>query len=295
MPFVKKVLSAVAAAAVSASMAMTACAPAAPEPPETLKILCIGNSFSTDTAEYVAQIALDLGVQDVTVGNLYIGGCSIRKHYYNATTDAFAYEYYLNTGDGWTMTKNRRIRDVIKSDGWDYIAIQHGTSDGSRYAEEEYYEKLPALARWIRDLAPEKTKIAFNMTWVGERNSHEEMLAFGNQQERYYQAIADLTRDLIVPMENIDIVSPTGTAVQNARSAKCGVPLTRDNYHLSLEFGRYIAGLTFFKALTGCDISAIEWAPDGVNDTLRTIAVQSAENAVATPFEVTAYIKNDEE
>lgn len=285
----KKVISAVAAAAVTASMALTACTPAAPTPPETLKILCIGNSFSADTSEYVADIALSLGVAEVTVGNLYIGGCSIRKHYYNATTAAPAYEYYINAGDGWSMTKNNRIQDVINSEDWDYISIQHGTADGSRYAEEDYYEKLPALAAWIRERAPEHTKIAFNMTWVGERNSHEEMIAFGNNQDKYYQAIADLTSELIVPMENIDIVSPTGTAIQNARAAKCGIPLTRDNYHLSLDFGRYIAGLTFFKALTGCDIADISWAPEGVDEEARQIAVTCAENAVTTPFTVTEY------
>ena len=40
---------------------------------ETLKILTIGNSFSDDSMEYVANIALSLGIKKVVLGNLYIG------------------------------------------------------------------------------------------------------------------------------------------------------------------------------------------------------------------------------
>ena len=42
-----------------------------------LKILFIGNSFSADTAEYLYPVANNLGVENVKIGNLFIGGCSI--------------------------------------------------------------------------------------------------------------------------------------------------------------------------------------------------------------------------
>ena len=41
-----------------------------------LKILTVGNSFSDDTMEYVWQIADDLGVENIYLGNLFIGGCT---------------------------------------------------------------------------------------------------------------------------------------------------------------------------------------------------------------------------
>ncbi len=254
--------------------------------PEEIKILCIGNSFSCDTIEHVANIALSLGVKKVTLGNLYIGGCSIKKHYANAVNDTHAYEYFYNTGSGWSSTYNHSIKDTLESEKWDFVSIQHGTNDGSRYAEEASYTDLPALVAYIRSYLPESTKIAFNMTWVGEPNSHEEMVAFGNDQLKYYKAVAALTSSLVANTEGINIVSPTGTAIQNARTASVG-KLTRDNYHLSLKLGRYIAGLTFFKALTGADISQIKWAPEGLNDYMRAVALESAQNAINTPFSVT--------
>jgi hypothetical protein len=256
------------------------------ELPEELKILCIGNSFSCDTIEHVANIALSLGVKKVTLGNLYIGGCSIRKHYANATADSKSYEYFYNTGSGWSSTKGHSIKATLESEDWDYISIQHGTADGSRYAEEEYYKDLAPLIKYIRQYVKSETKIAFNMTWVGEPNSHEEMVAFGNDQLKYYQAVAKLTSDHVASIEGVDIVSPTGTAIQNARSADIGL-LTRDNYHLCLGLGRYIAGLTFFKALTGADITNIGWAPESVYGYKRELAIESVNNAFNTRYSVT--------
>lgn len=255
-------------------------------PPEDLKILCIGNSFSEDTVEYVADIALDLGVQSVTVANLYYGGCSINKHYYHAQNDLAVYDFNVNTGNGWTLTPSQSISSAIKSQDWDWISIQHGTADGSRYAEKESYENLPALVEYVRGIAGEDTKIAFNMTWVGEKNSHEEMISFKNNQLNYFEAIAALTQETVVPTPGIDLVSPTGTAIQNARTADV-IRLTRDKYHLSKDLGRYIAGLAFFKALTGLDIAGITWAPEGVDDYEKQVAIEAATNAVTTPFAVT--------
>lgn len=265
------------------------CASAEQELPEEIKILCIGNSFSCDTVEHVANIALSLGVKKVTLGNLYIGGCSIKKHYANAVGNLEAYEYFYNTGSGWTSTYNHSIKATLESDDWDYVSIQHGTNDGSRYAEEASYTELSSFAAYIRSYVPAKTKIVFNMTWVGEPASHEEMTAFGNDQLKYYIAVASLTESLVANTEGIDIVSPTGTAIQNARTASVGL-LTRDNYHLSLDLGRYIAGLTFFKALTGADITNISWAPASLNNYKKQVAVEAVNNALASPYSVTASV-----
>ena len=46
---------------------------------DTLKLLTVGNSFSDDAMEYVWQIASALGFKKIELGNLYIGGCSLRR------------------------------------------------------------------------------------------------------------------------------------------------------------------------------------------------------------------------
>ncbi len=261
--------------------------------PETLKVLCIGNSFAVDTAEHVPNIALNAGVKNVKFATLYYGGCSINKHYTNAINNNAPYEYYLNTGSGWSITPGHSILSALQSEEWDWISIQHGTGDGSRYAEEDSYANLENLINYVKQNAIGNPKIAFNMTWVGEVGSHEELIySFGNDTTLYYNAICALTRDFVSKTPGLDLISPTGTAIQNARTANVGL-LTRDNYHLSLTTGRYTAGLTFFKALTGADISNLSWAPQGMTPYMKAVAIESAANAIATPYAVTQSVAEE--
>lgn len=261
--------------------------PEAPVIPASFKVLFIGNSFSMDTVEYLAQIAQGCGVKEVLVANLYQGGCSIQKHEQQARNNSFSYEYSTNNGNEWTERGRTTIDLALKADNWDWVVIQHGTADGSRYAEEASYEKLPALVQHVKERVSEDTKIAFNMTWVGERNSHQELIAYANNQERYYNAIAALTKDTVATTEGIDLVVPTGTAIYNARTTTVR-PLFRDGYHLSLDSGRYIAGLTFFAAVTGVDVSEVTFVPEGLSAYAKAAAIESAMNAVKTPYEQTA-------
>ena len=255
---------------------------------EELKILSVGNSFSVDTMEHLAEVALAAGVKKITLGNLYIGGCSINRHWSTAQNDIAAYKYYTNNGLGWENTPEYKSSDAIKSEKWDYISIQHGTADGSRYTSEESYENLPALVAYIKSLAWQGAKIEFNMAWVGETyKNHHEINSYNGDLESMYRNLTRITRDLVSNVAGIDIVSPTGTAVQNARVLCPGRDFTRDGFHLSYDLGRYMASLTFFKALTGAPISHIRWAPEGVSDEDRRLAIKCAEMAVDNPFEIT--------
>jgi len=254
---------------------------------DCLKILSVGNSFSVDTMEYLPRLAAELGVKQVVFGNLYIGGCSIRRHFTNICEDAAAYKYYLSTGGEWSCTPDTRISDAVKSEKWDWISIQHGSGDGSMYSEPAAYEQLIPLIGKIREMAWSGVKIAFNMTWVGDKGcTRPEFLACGENQLLLYEKIARLTETLILPMQEVDVISPVGTAIQNARTAMTR-PLTRDSYHLSLDAGRYIAAMTFLKALSGLETEAVPWCPDGVDEQERRIAAEAVRCALRTPFAVT--------
>ena len=254
----------------------------------SLKILSVGNSFAVDTTQYATEIALDLGFQSVHIGTLYIGGCSINRHYQNAQTNAAAYTYYVNNGHGWQETRNVSIEDAIKSAEWDFISIQHGTGDGSRYTLQESYEHLPAIVAYIKEKASPKTKIAFNMAWVMEPDgTHPEIRSYNGDQLRMYETLARITERVVVPTKGLDIISPVGTAIQNARSiGKLGC-LCRDGFHLSYGEGRYIAALTFLGKLTQKNLDDVTFAPEGVGDEESKLAIECAKKAIEKPFEVT--------
>ena len=256
--------------------------------PKEWKVLSVGNSFAVDTMEHLAGIALNLGVERVKLGCLYVGGCSITMHHAHAMGDMPVYHYYTNDGSGWQCTPAYKISAAIASEQWDVISIQHGSKDGSRYTDPASYALLPALVEYIRAHAWEGVRIAFNMTWVGEPyDKHRELISYDRDQLRMYRLVTEITQSTVGAVAGIDVICPTGTAVQNARTSTLET-VSRDGYHLTYDVGRYLAGLTFFGKLTGADIRPVTWVPEGVSAWERRIAVESAANALANPYEVTA-------
>ena len=256
------------------------------EDDECLKILTIGNSFSDDSMEYVAEIAKDLGVKNIKLGNLYIGGCSLSKHYNNAIKDLKSYEYRTNQGNYWINKKGVSISEAIESENWDYISIQQNSGDSG--ISSSYSPYLEDLITYIYNTANEEAKIVFNMTWAYQQNStHQEFVKYNKNQITMYEAIVEAVKEKVRSNEDISMVIPVGTAIQNARTSFVGDTLTRDGYHLTYDFGRYVAGLTFVKQLTGLDISNVKYKPTKIDDSYRIIAIESAINAVEHPEEIT--------
>lgn len=251
-----------------------------------MNILCIGNSFSVDTTWLMPEIARDLGMTEVHFGNLFVGGCSVGQHLQHLETGAGVYKFYESRGGEWESREDFSISDAIASAHWDWISIQHGSKDGSRYSKWESYEALPRLVALVKQLAGPETKIAFNMTWVGDQDRPmSEMPEYRGRLDDLYRDIAALTKQRIVPLPGIDRVCPTGTAIQNFRLHHDG-PMTRDGYHLTGELGRYIAGLAFLKALTETDITKASWTPEGVTEQQRLDAIRAVEKAMEQPFAV---------
>lgn len=251
----------------------------------TLSILTVGNSFSDDTMEYVWQILKGLGVENVVLGNLYYGGCSILQHIGFAENGTDAYEYRLNTDGKWETVKNSKMSDAVANMHWDYICFQQA-SGYSGIAET--YDDLETLVNLVKFMSDGEAEFVWNMTWAYQQNStHVDFKKYGNDQEQMYRAIVEAVQTKILPRKDISAVSPCGTAIQNARTSYLGDTLTRDGYHLNLNYGRYTAGLTFVKAVTGLPAEDTDYVPRGVSEEEALVAKESAKNAVERPFEVT--------
>ena len=255
---------------------------------KSLKVLFVGNSFSVDTAQHLPEIALSMGVKELHIGVLYIGGCSTRLHYANITEQVEKYDYYESFGNNgeWSVKNGVSSNFAIKSDDWDVIALQHGTIDGSKNTDWQYYDKLQQLVNEISALAP-NAKIYFNMHWVGEsHHTHPEIRSFDGDTARMYEIITDIVKNKVSETEGLYGITYAGTAVQNARTARIET-LNRDGYHLSLGLGRYIAALAFYACVTGEDISDIEWTHPDMTAYEKAVAIESVKNALENPYAVT--------
>ncbi len=252
----------------------------------TLRILAIGNSFSVNAMEYLYQIAEDLGVDEVVLGNLYIPGCNLTTHWNNAKGDTASYEYYKNTTGEWKITPGTRMSDAIKEYDWDIITLQQVSGMSGRPDTFEPY--VTNLIEYVNETATNPDmRLAWHMTWAYQADStHNDFPYYDSDQMTMYNAIVQAVQSAVVSKSEIPIVIPAGTAIQNARTSKIGDTLTRDGYHLSSPLGCYIAGLTWAAVLGELDVSGISYTPSAAVQERLPLIIEAVEKAVATPFSV---------
>lgn len=255
--------------------------------PTTLKILTIGNSFSTDTMEHLYQIAENAGVKTIVLGNLYVGGCSLEQHISYGKNGTAAYTYWENTTGTWVKNTSKTMAYGIAAQDWDYISIQETSKTCG--LESSYTTNLPAMIDLVRTMNTD-AKLIFNMTWAYQQDSdHASFPNYNNDQMTMYNMIINCVNKCISPQEELEIIVPNMTAIQNARTSFLGDTLTRDGYHLNTNIGRYIAALTMYAAVTNAPIDHITCVPDAnfMDSTMLAIAKESVTNAINTPLSVT--------
>ncbi len=248
-----------------------------------LKILCIGNSFSEDATTYLSEIAKSAG-EDVLIGNLVIGGCSLETHLNNLTSDAPQYLYFLNKGKGFVLHENTVFLDAVKSERWDVITLQQASHDSG---VAESYAPLSPLLTELQKLCP-SAKFYWHMTWAYQKDSNHWAFPryYANNQSQMYESILSAVKKNVLTDSRFSGLIPNGTAVQNARTI-LGDTLTRDGFHLSLDLGRYLAGLTFFSVLTGKPVKGVSFFPEGVTEEQAEIAKKCVEHAINSPLQIT--------
>lgn len=260
--------------------------PEPPVEPKPLRILAIGNSFSSDAMEHLAEILVGEGYTDFILGNLYYGGCSLDRHRLHIENGAAAYDFRVNTGSGWTSSK-QNIQYGLDYADWQIITVQQ-VSGYSGIPES--YGNMQYIIDYVRDRVDPFVKIHFHMTWAYQSTSgHGDFAKYNRNQMQMYNAIVNTVQSLVVGNCNIEGYIPSGTAIQNLRTSYLGDTLTRDGYHLSTDIGRYTAALTWYKALTGADITDLTVVPkaySNIADHLPAIK-EAVNNAIANPFEVT--------
>ena len=231
-----------------------------PSGPDTLRILAVGNSFSDDGTEYIPGLLEAAGIHNVIIARLYIGGCSLERHCNEYAEGLSNYVYSKSQENKWeTVSKSASLLDGLKDEPWDIITIQETSGRTGIY--DTYQEWIPRLVGIIRKEARNpRAAIVWHETWAYASNSSHKMFKlYGNDQDRMYSGIVDCVRRASVDFD-LPVVIPSGEAIQIARDTRLNnqneVPmtnkvyqLTRDGYHLSRQFGRYIAACTWFEAL----------------------------------------------
>lgn len=218
-----------------------------------MKLLSIGNSFSTDSHKFLHSLAEQNGLS-LECYNLFIGGCSLQTHWENYVENNEFYDLEIN---GSESTRKISINEALTMQKWDVITVQQASAFSGMF--ETYEPYLTDLVAVVREKVP-TAKIYFHETWSYEIGSlHEGFLNYNSNQKEMYLCIKEASKkasDLI----NAEII-PTGDVVQFVREnisefdfKNGGISLCRDSFHLSEDYGRFLAGAVWFKKLTGQEL-----------------------------------------
>lgn len=213
---------------------------------KSMDILSIGNSFSQDAQRYLNKIAAADGVT-LTTYNLYIGGCTLYKHFKNMLSEQKAYALEMN---GTNTRFYVSLKEALLNREWDVITVQQASHLSTDY--DTYQPYLDELVAYIRKYVP-KAKIAVHQTWAYEQESRRlhEVMNYGDYKEMlcdvvasYQKAAEQVKADYLIPSGEV-----FGAMLENGVER-----VHRDGFHASRGLGRYALGLVWYRILTGRDI-----------------------------------------
>ena len=257
---------------------------------KSLKVLAIGNSFSVDAMQHLYDVAKAEGVEEIVLGNLYIGGCPLDKHAANARTGDQVYKFYKNTTGEWlTHPSMVSLLEGLQDERWDLITMQQGSAKSG--IADTYQPHLNDLIAFVNENKTNPdAKLYWHMTWAYQGDSdHSAFPDYGNSQDAMYLGIVNALQQSVEPTEAFTGILPVGTAIQNARTGFVGDTLTRDGFHLS-DLGRLIASYTWYAVLDGQPLYTVNLDKVGaqkLTDAHKKLIVEAVNNAIANPCEVT--------
>jgi len=272
--------------------------PAQTEPPaenlpttvKSVKILAIGNSFSKDAMAHLYTVLKAEGVEQILLGNLYIGGCTLDKHAANAKSGEQAYKFYINSAGEWmTHPMMVSLLEGVKYEQWDIITMQQGSPKSGM--ADEYQPHLDELIAFVNENKTNPdAKLYWHMTWAYQSDSTQTAFKrYGNDQMTMYLGIVNALKEAVEPTEAFSMLLPVGTAIQNARTGFVGDTLTRDGFHLS-DLGRLIASYTWYAVLDGQPLYTVNVDKVGaqkLTDAHKRLIVEAVNSAISNPYEVT--------
>ena len=208
-----------------------------------MKILSIGNSFSTDAQRYLNRISRLNSCQIKSV-NLYIGGCPLRRHYFNVLENEKAYDFQFN-GESTGLLVS--IKDALKSDAWDYVTLQQASTYSPIW--ESYEPYLETIAEYVKKYAPQ-AKLVVHKTWAYSAE-HIVNKGMAGTREDMYNALS-VCYDKMAQAIDTALMIPSGDVVEALIRNGITAP-HRDGYHLSLGAGRLAVALLWYSLFSGED------------------------------------------
>lgn len=273
-----------------------------PEEVDTLRILSLGNSYSIDILARLGEIIESTGIpaRKYSIYMICRASCSLawyadalrdNKPISLTTTDDNPYTLYHLWGTavaGLSNASEIPLQEVL-SKPWDVVVLQQNSANSVDY--NTYSPYLEYLICNIKELCPNSNlSFVWNQTW-----SYGTYYGGNPCGEDGYDKICQAVSTM-KEKDNIDIIVPAGTALQNMRNTIYNdeYDLTRDGIHLNLNVGRYTVALAFYATVIapvfGKSIDDVVLMDNDLMtaDCFETCR-QSVKDALTSPFNVTVH------
>ena len=211
-----------------------------------MRVLSISNSYGEDSCRYLHQIAKADG-EKLEVVTLFIGGCTLERHYRNMLGDKEAYDLtYNGQRTGFTVS----MQEALLSRPWDVIVLQQQSSSSAHPETFQPYDE--ALYEFCKECAP-KAKILLLQTWAYEAGSEKLAAAGWDSAEAMFGAI-EAAYQQCADRLGVDGIIPGGKLFM--KMLENGIEkVHRDTFHATLGLGRYALGLLWYRMLTGNSVA----------------------------------------
>lgn len=232
----------------------------------SLKILSIGNSFTSNATEYLPYFFNILNDDSVCIATLTFPGCSLRRHWANHCDNLEVYTLVYSDSGEWLQSEVKTLDDAIALLDWDVITLQQDSGNSGDYAT--YQPHLENLRNLIRVINP-KCKIVWHMTWSYTSDSlYKEFSRYDYDWEKMYDAILDAGSKA---SGYCDAIINSATLIKDMREAFPDIidGFSSDGRHVDDATAQYALSKLWYESLvapiTGITCMDITDYPFGVN------------------------------
>ena len=227
----------------------------------TLKVLDIGNSYTTDATDLLPLITEASGadISNICIYKAVRSSASF-KSWYDVYYDKDTARKYtikkvlgglaanVSTGTG-AKGDGSLFRKLLTDEKWDIIIIHQFSTYAPYYEQWNGTGKGGYLNELLSIIKKHQPDAVIGFYLIHSLWDHNKRNKEGSSYERWKlicSSVKKLQRDY-----GIDFIIPYGTAVENLRSSSLNneYDLTRDGSHLAYGLGRYVAACCYYESL----------------------------------------------
>ena len=222
---------------------------------ETLKICALGNSYLGDSLSYLSDMisAAEIPYNNLCIYRIVKGGSQLGDMLNilksgSTISDSGATCSRRVGGVDMNLSADNTLKEILSKD-WDVIVLYMKADEIFENMEDTVRQMIYYCRIYCKNPA---VALAWHTGWARE----SEKGGYEGGSEQQWKEISETTRNQVARM-GINIIIPTGTALQNGRNSSLAYSssvrdageLTRDGVHASYGVGKYIAAATWFEAL----------------------------------------------